>query len=437
MRQATVHSILRETSRSILVHASILISLAILLAFAVAPSSAQTYEVLYNFSTATGAQPMGQIAFDKAGNIYGTTEDGGSESAGTVFELSPPAAPGAAWTETVLYSFSGTDAGGYYPVGGITIDKLGNLYGTTTWGGGTRCNCGTVFKLEPPTTPGGAWSYRTLHHFGGWPSDGSDPEAPVTVNNSGNIFGTTYTGGLYYNSSEEAGGVAFKLSPQGNGWVETVLWNFGAPGDASYPMSDLVSDSLGNYYGTSIVGGSAGVGAVFKLSPPSAGGTAWTESVLYSFPLPGSEFGDFPQGSLLIDSHGNLFGTATGSIAFCCSSVFELSPPASGSAWTIKSLYTFTLASSSYGPVGLTKDSTAQNLYGVTSLFRYYPVAFQLAKPTGSGGAWTYSQLHAFGSQDGAGPKTPPLWDTSGNLHGTVWGGGNKGGDGAIYEITP
>ena len=181
MRQATVHSILRETSRSILVHASILISLAILLAFAVAPSSAQTYEVLYNFSTATGAQPMGQIAFDKAGNIYGTTEDGGSESAGTVFELSPPAAPGAAWTETVLYSFSGTDAGGYYPVGGITIDKLGNLYGTTTWGGGTRCNCGTVFKLEPPTTPGGAWSYRTLHHFGGWPSDGSDPEAPVTV----------------------------------------------------------------------------------------------------------------------------------------------------------------------------------------------------------------------------------------------------------------
>jgi uncharacterized repeat protein (TIGR03803 family) len=428
---------LRRVFRRICFYAASVTSVASLLIAAAVPSSAQTYDVLYSFATATGANPIGQIASDKAGNIYGTTEEGGSSGVGTAFELSPPAIPGGAWTETVIYSFSGVDAGGYYPVGGITIDRLGNLYGTTTWGGGTRCNCGTVFKLEPPTAPGGAWRYRTLHHFEGWPSDGSDPQAPVTVDNSGNIYGTTYTGGLYYSSSAQTGGIVFKLSPQGSGWAETILWNFGQPGDASYPMSDLVSDSAGNYYGTSIVGGSSAVGAVFKLSPPAAGATAWTESVLYSFPLPGTEYGGWPTGSLLIDSHGNLFGTATGSVEVCCSSVFELSPPANGSAWTIKSLYTFTLTSASYGPVGLTKDSAAQHLYGVSSLFRYYPVLFELTQPAVAGDPWTYSQLHAFGVQDGEGPRTAPLLDASGYIYGTVAGGGKKGGEGAAYEIVP
>ncbi len=191
---------------------------------------AQTYNVLYNFSLAAGSIPEGQIASDKAGNIYGVTVEGGANNFGAVYELSPPSAPGGNWTEAVLYSFDNTSANGSYPEGGITTDKLGNLYGTTTQGGGTPCRCGTVFELKPPAVAGGAWRFRTLHHFEGAPTDGSDPQSPLTVDSSGNVYGTTYTGGLYNNSSQLLGGVAFKLSPAGSGWTEIILRNFGGTG---------------------------------------------------------------------------------------------------------------------------------------------------------------------------------------------------------------
>jgi hypothetical protein len=254
------------------------------------------------------------------------------------------------------------------------------------------------------------------------------------------VYGTTYTGGLYNSSSQELGGVAFKLSPAGSGWTETILWNFGRPGDASYPLSGLTPDASGNYYGTSQVGGSAGYGSVFELSPPSTGGASWTESLLYSFPGAGSESGEYPQGSLLIDSHGNLFGAASGTPAVCCSAVFELSPPSSGTAWTLKTLYTFTLKTSAYGPIGLAMDSTAQNIFGVTRYGqidgRSGPVAFELSQPTVGGGAWTYSSLNTFDG-GGLGPQ-PPLVNASGDVYGAVDGGNSTSENlGTFYEITP
>ncbi len=415
-----------------------IVTLSVLLGTA-ATSQGQTYNVLYNFSSASGDLPEGQIAMDKSGNIYGTTIEGGTYNDGTVYELSPPSTAGGAWTETVLYSFgSGADAGGYYPVGGITLSAAGNLYGTTSQGGDPPCRCGTVFELKPPTVAGGAWGFRNMHHFAGPPSDGSNPEAPLTIDSSGNVYGTTFSGGLYENSSTESGGIAFKLTPAGSGWTETILWNFGGAGDASYPMAGLTPDSSGNYYGSTLVGGSNGIGALFQLKPPSGGGTAWMESVLYSFPSEGTSAGDFPAGSLVIDSHGNLFGTAGGSIDFCCGSVFELKPPVSGSTWTFKALYTFTFKTNGYVPIGLTMDSAGQNLYGVTEAGNRGfdgPVAFKLSPPTGTGRAWGYSVLHSFSGKREQ-PRTPPIVDASGNVYGATFEGGAND-LGLFYQITP
>ncbi len=116
--------------------------------------------------------------------------------------------------------------------------------------------------------------------------------------------------------------------------------------------------------------------------------------------------------------------------------MFKLSPPVSGSAWTFRALHTFTLQSNAYGPLGLTMDSAAQNLYGITGYGRNGPSVFELSQPAG-GGAWTYSQLYEFGARAGVGPRTPPLVDTAGNVYGTTAGGGSTGSSGAFYEITP
>jgi uncharacterized repeat protein (TIGR03803 family) len=173
---------------------------------------------IYNFEDAggDGANPAGSVAFGDGGILYGTTEFGGASRAGTVFSLTPPAVPGGAWTETVLYSFAG-GSDGQSPVAGVAIGPGGVLYGTTFQGGirNATCaangGCGTVFSLTPPASGSGAWTKATIHSFTGG-SDGYGPYAGVSVAEGGTLFGTTEFGGSC--SSSAAGcGTVFALEP--------------------------------------------------------------------------------------------------------------------------------------------------------------------------------------------------------------------------------
>lgn len=199
---------------------------------------------------------FGESTRDATGNLYGTTQEGGAHASGTVFELTPSQ---GGWTETVLYSF----AENYYPEAGLLIDRAGNLYGTTE-GGGTS-NGGTVFELTPQA--GGGWKETLLHSFAG--GDGSNPCAGLILDAAGDLYGTTQGGGTH------SYGTVFELIPAGGGkWTEKVLYNFTGPRGA-YPYAGLILDAAGNLYGTTFAGGMYSscpygtnyCGTVFELTP--------------------------------------------------------------------------------------------------------------------------------------------------------------------------
>ena len=195
---------------------------------------------------------------DATGNLYGTTVGGGFHSGGTVFELSPR--EDGRWTWTALHRFGiGTD--GKSPYGGLIFDNAGNLYGTTD-GGGIHDE-GTVFELSPSEAE--AWSEKLLHSFDG--TDGVAPEAGLIFDAAGSLYGTTYFGGIH------GTGTAFRLSPrESGGWTETILHSFGGGTDGRYPATDLIFDAAGNLYGTTYLGGihpcgGDGCGTVFEITP--------------------------------------------------------------------------------------------------------------------------------------------------------------------------
>jgi uncharacterized repeat protein (TIGR03803 family) len=199
------------------------------------------------------------VIFDKSGNLYGTTQWGGASNVGTVFELSPA---GASWTATILYSFTGGADGGH-PAAGLVMDPAGNLYGTGQTGGAN--GQGTVFKLSP------SGAETLLYTFGSQSGDGSYPFAGLVLDETGNLYGTTLSGGA------NGGGTVFKLAPTG---TETVLYSFGSrSGDASNPWSGLVFDEKGNLYGTTHAGGAHGAGAVFEVNPSAVTTTTLTSSL--------------------------------------------------------------------------------------------------------------------------------------------------------------
>jgi uncharacterized repeat protein (TIGR03803 family) len=292
--------------------------------------------VLYSFSGGTdGAQPMAGLIRDSAGNLYGATETGGGFH-GTVFKLD------AGGTETVLHVFRDNRVDGGGPVGGLTSDSAGNLYGTAQEGGAS--NEGIAFKLNNT-------GETVLHSFAGVP-DGSGPAAGLIRDSAGNLYGTTYGGGAI------GWGTVFKIDATG---TETVLYSFAGGADGGSPCAGLIQDSLGNLYGTTnwggIAAGTAGFGVVFKLD------TTGTETALYTFT--GGADGGNPVAGLVQDSGGNLYGTAqAGGTASGFSGngvVFKLS-----STGTETVLHTFTGGTDGLQPAaGLFRDS-AGNLYGTT-----------------------------------------------------------------------
>ncbi|MGO9126696.1 MAG: choice-of-anchor tandem repeat GloVer-containing protein [Terriglobales bacterium] len=184
-------------------------------------AAAQQEQVLYSFPTNSGfaADPFGGLIADTAGNLYGTTNLGGSSNYGSVYELSPPTS-NAGWRETDLYSFGDGDDGGF-PYGALVFDAAGNLYGTTAGGGSSACLCGTVFELSPPASPGGSWTLTSLYSFVGG-NDGAQPHAGLVFDRTGNLYGTTSIGGGFCGS--QGCGTVFELSPPevpGGAWTET------------------------------------------------------------------------------------------------------------------------------------------------------------------------------------------------------------------------
>jgi hypothetical protein len=266
-------------------------------------------KVLYSFQggTSDGEYPAGGVVFDKAGNLYGATTDGGGEcppaQCGTVFQLAPPAKKGDPWTETVLYIFKGNGSGdGNTPAGSVIIDSAGNLYGTTGYGGtgncvllGTKVGCGTVYELSPPTQKGGAWTETVLYSFP-TAKQGYLPNGDLVFDSVGNLYGATMFGGGYGTACDpfyQYCGAVFELSPpqkQGGAWTEKVLHGFMGGTDGSNPNGGLVFDSKGAIYGTTYRGGydcphnsGQGCGTAFKLTPPIRKGSKWTETVLTVF----------------------------------------------------------------------------------------------------------------------------------------------------------
>jgi uncharacterized repeat protein (TIGR03803 family) len=375
-----------------------------------------------------GGTPMAGLYLGTTGNLYGTTRFGGVPNQGTVFELAP--ASGGTWIESIVFAFPSTD--GQLPLGSLTADSVGSLYGTTNGGGSGACpypytqGCGTVFKLTP--IGDGKWLYKVIYNFTGQNGDGIGPTSAVVLDSAGNVYGTTNSGG-----SKNLGTV-FKLTPSGSGkWTETILYSFGSNNNNDgFGPNGLVRDSAGNLYGTTYGGGDSNVfychdtcGTVFELSPNSNGG--WTEKILYSFTGYGD--GENPQVGPTIDSNGNLYGTAE--------LAFKLSPNSTGS-WT----ETVISPSDFYSWSTLTFDSTG-NLYGVGGPgANGYGDLFELSPM--SSGPWTQTVLYSFANLLDSVGSSGVIFDSAGNLYGASESGGIVGntclggpGCGTVFKLIP
>jgi len=401
------------------------------------------------------------VVFDRAGNLYGANSWGGSgclsQNCGTVFQLSPPVQKGGAWTETTIHAFQGLPANdGYTPVGGLIIDSLGNLYGTTSMGGNGPCvllgslaGCGIVFQLSPPAQQGGQWTYSVLYNFQG-NNDGYFPWGDLVLDKHGSLYGATQFGGgqgntcnVFYGGNC---GTVFRLSPpkqKGGAWKEKILHRFAGGTNGANPNGGVVLDSKGAIYGTTFGGGnengecgSGGCGTAFKLKPPANGG-AWSEQLLHRFDRTTLDGGN-PMAGLVFDSKGTLNGgPGPGGI------VFRLAPPGKSGRWKETVLYGFNGYKGAYDPESTLIFDDSGVLYGTAYSSRTSSGAvFRLKPPGGKGGAWVYTQLYGFtGPPDGAKPAADLVFDKAGNLFSTTTQGGNGAGCqfgcGAVFEITP
>jgi uncharacterized repeat protein (TIGR03803 family) len=382
--------------------------------------------VIHWFNNNNGYDPISGMIIDASGNLYGSTFYGGINGAGTIFKLTPK---DGSWVETLLYSFNSVGTDGFWPNARLTIDSKGNLYGTTFFGG--TFGLGIVFELMP--NAGGTWTFKTLHSFG-QSGDGSYPHGGLTVDAKGNLYGTAAGGG------SDKDGIAYELISNGHGsFTEKILHSFsGADGANPYSSLVLVSGSL---YGTTYSGGSSsactdGCGTVFALSP--AGDGSWVESVVHSF---NNEDGANPDGGLIRDSSGNLYGAASQGNSGNLGAIFELTPAADG-GWQEVTLHTFNQAGDGVYPLGPLTFDASGNLYGASEEggTNNTGAVYELT-PT-VGGDWSEKVVYSFAN--GANVTNHPgpgiVFDKAGNLYGTTLSGGDPiclGGCGGIFKVTP
>jgi uncharacterized repeat protein (TIGR03803 family) len=393
--------------------------------------AAGNYKTLQVFTGgADGSTLPSGLTLDATGNLYGTTSSGGGSSTcpagcGVVFRLTPNI--DGRWTETVLYDFCSLNgcADGVFPFADLVFDQTGSLYGTTSSGGAS--DLGTLFKLTPNRD--GSWRESVLYSFSG--RDGSTPYSALIFDSSGNLYGTTVQGGVYQR------GTVFKLTPHSRGaWTEDVLYNFTGGDSGGDPYAGLIFDGKGNLYGTTQGGGADAVGVVFKLTPSRG---VWTISVLHSFT--GGADGGYPgRGTLIMDTAGNLYGTTSVGGVYEDGTVFKLAQESTGK-WKETVVHSFNGRRGAFPVGGVVFDSKG-NLNGTTSIGGRLPdcggggcgVVFKLAP--NSNGVWKEIVLHYFVDDPGIFPYAGVIFDAAGNLYGTTNGGGDTH-HGSVFEITP
>ena len=385
-----------------------------LLLIAARPMGAQQEAVLYNFpGYSNGETPQAGLIVDSKGNLYGTTTQGGVNGYGAIFKITVP--KNGAPKEKVLHSLPVNSN----PVSNLVFDAAGNLYGTTVGGGAKNINCpqgcGVVFELSA------AGKYTVLYKFkGGF--DGAHPYGGLVIDASGNLYGTTFTGGQ--DDPMLDCGTVFEIS----GGVETFLYQFSGIGDGCYPTAGLAADGLGNFYGTTSQGG-AGYGTVFELD------TTNTLTTVYDF-FGGTADGAYPLSSLIMDQFGVFYGTTQqGGGPDCggngCGTVYSFDP--SGLGETV--LYSFTGGptdgANPYGSLAI--DPISAYLYGATygGGTAGNGTVFEVQGP------FTEQLLHSFdGYPDGANPVGGVVVDKDGHVYGTTTAGGTAH-RGTVFYVVP
>ena len=401
--------------------------LAVLIGVILVPAAlgAPKYRVLHNFGAGNdGAFPSGPLLLDKRGNLYGDTGGGGAYSYGMVFELIRHA--DGTWGESAVHEFA--DSGdGADPVGNLVSDDTGDLYGTLKGAGPGQT---AVFELEPGS---GSWDFSMLYTQGvgpgllldksgnlygdigpgdyygagaigelslgskGWNytqlysfcsqhdcADGRSPVAAPIWDTHGNLYNTTYYGGIGQPKcwTTFGCGVVFQMTPKGDGtWTYRILHRFASfPTDGQTPSGGLAMGASGDLYGVTALGGVHNNGTIFKFTPSANG--HWKQTVLFDFPASCVE-GCGPNGTLVFDKAGNLYGAASGGLADCqgytCGVIFKLTPQAGGK-WKYGVVHKFNGSDGGF-PYGVILDDKG-NLYGTTQAFGAYGygVAFEITQ---------------------------------------------------------
>lgn len=413
--------------------APVLMALALALVGTTAAASGKTPVPLYLFDqgiNAAGFSPIGGVISDAAGNLYGTTQDGGENGFGVVYKLTPTSK--GLWTETILWNFKGSPTDGATSDSTLLMDSAGNLYGTTLYGGlmnkeNSECSngCGVVFELSPSAD--GTWTETIIHPFTGG-LDGANPVAGLIQDPEGNLYGTAAGGG-----SAQVGTV-FRLTHTSNGWNETVLHNFGGGNDGAVPYAPVAFDLHGNLYGTTLSGGTSNLGTVFQLNRKES----WTETTLHSFA--GGDDGIGPLGGVVVDKDSNVYGPSQQfSSDLPCGTVFVLTA-ANGYAETVLHSFEGTFnGNDGCNPNQLVFDSKG-DLYGTTE-FGGVDNAGTFFKLTRDSSGFSYSVVHDFvgdriNSTDGEFPFAQMTFGPSGALFSTSLGPGFPGG-GEVFAFVP
>ena len=398
----------------------ILVTCAAMALLATVAWAASAAKLIYSFAgSGDGEYTDTELVMDSAGNLYGTSVQGGTYGGGTVFQVTP------AGVHTVLYDFTGGADGGE-PYKGVTLDAQGDLYGTAVTGGGGSCEggCGVAFKLS---NSGGVWTQTVIHTFTGG-NDGSGPGSPVAIDKQGNVYGTTPTGGA------NGMGVVYQLRPGATGgWTLRVIHTFtGGSDGGGGSASRLMIDATGNLYGVCTVGGTNGFGTVYKMSSVQG---KWQFTTLYAFK--DQPDGALPYGGVISDKAGNLYGTTYYAGVHDLGTVYKLTH--GNGTWTESVLYSFKGGTDGASPISSLVADAAGNLYGTTSdggaAACVCGVIFKLTR--GATGKWTESVAYRFPGMPQPGfAYNGMVGDSAGNFYGATVHGGS-GNDGAIYQFTP
>jgi uncharacterized repeat protein (TIGR03803 family) len=349
---------------------------------------------------------------------------------------------------TPIYSFKGgTD--GAEPTGALAFGPDGALYGATSMGGTGSCQCGTIFKLTPPPEGKTTWGYKTIYNFASGATDGSQPNGNLAFDDAGNIYGTTHFGG---GGDDPGFGVIFMLKPLNadrTKWKESVIYRFQGGVDGEQPTAGVAIGRDGSLYGTTLSGGNAlgtcprldgECGTVYRLSPQNLRLTRWKKERIHDFAGTDGNDGAFPDGRLIIDAHGNLYGTASSGGGSGGGAVFRLKPPAgTQKKWKITLLASFANGPNGVTPRGGVTFGPDGALYGTTSSEGdptcSCGTVFKLARST-----FALTTLARFvEARTGARPVTAPFVRKDGKVYGTTpFGGTIHGGpgNGTIYELS-